>query len=350
MGRLGRGMRWAYRWRAIVLGCSALLSCPISGARTAAVASLCGNGIVEPGEQCDDGGANGSTPCCSASCELIDGDRDGVCDALDPCTNTQLVQIEAPRLVARLTSPGDMTFDVRGAMVVPPSPPIDAASKGIRLVMKNFYEVPLDATVPGGLGWGDSGGGWVYRDPVGANGGITRVVLRQIGATPGALAFDIKGKRARFPDLVGVLPLKVSVVIDSPTAVTGQCGEEYVRTALCALNSSGRTLSCGPLRSPFSCRSPLPDALVRCDLARAVAAQEAYWTPHLAYYSGPCSGLPGFVPSPGVACTTTGTSANFIVVTAHGAARDACAWNSCLAPGRPHVVCKRGAISASCSG
>src|SRR5256885_511455 len=248
MGRLGRGMRWAYRWRAIVLGCSALLSCPISGARTAAVASLCGNGIVEPGEQCDDGGANGSTPCCSASCELIDGDRDGVCDALDPCTNTQLVQIEAPRLVVRLTSPGDMTFDVRGAMVVPPSPPIDAASKGIRLVMKNFYEVPLDATVPGGLGWGDSGGGGGYLHP-----------------------------------------------------------------------------------------------------ARAVAAQEAYWTPHLAYYSGPCSGLPGFVPSPGVACTTTGTSANFIVVTAHGAARDACAWNSCLAPGRPHVVCKRGAISASCS-
>ena len=244
-----------------------------------------------------------------------------------------------------------MTFDVRGTMVVPPTPPIDAASKGIRLVMTNFYEVPLDATVPGGSGWeGDSGGGWVHHDPTGVNGGITRVVLREISATPGVLDFVIKGKRARFPDLTGVLPVKVSVVIDSPTAVTGQCGETYARPALCTLNRSGRTLSCGPLQPPFPCRSPLPDALVRCDLARAVGAQEAYWTTHLAYYSGPCSGLPSFVPSPGVSCTTAGSSRDFIVVTAHGAARDACAWNSCLAPGRPHAVCKRGSVSASCSG
>src|SRR5262249_7084958 len=45
----------------------------------------CGNGTPDPGEACDDGAANGANHCCSALCQLMDGDGDGVCDRDDLC-------------------------------------------------------------------------------------------------------------------------------------------------------------------------------------------------------------------------------------------------------------------------
>ena len=44
--------------------------------------------MVEPGEQCDDGSANGSNYCCSTTCELVDADDDGICDGRDNCPNS----------------------------------------------------------------------------------------------------------------------------------------------------------------------------------------------------------------------------------------------------------------------
>ena len=46
--------------------------------------STCGNGIVELGEACDLGAANGGT-CCTPICTLVDPDGDGVCTQLDNC-------------------------------------------------------------------------------------------------------------------------------------------------------------------------------------------------------------------------------------------------------------------------
>jgi cysteine-rich repeat protein len=45
----------------------------------------CGNGIVTTGEQCDNGPANGIDLCCSATCQLMDTDVDGICDQDDVC-------------------------------------------------------------------------------------------------------------------------------------------------------------------------------------------------------------------------------------------------------------------------
>jgi len=46
----------------------------------------CGNGIVAVPEQCDNGdGSNGADLCCSATCQRIDSDSDGVCDRDDVC-------------------------------------------------------------------------------------------------------------------------------------------------------------------------------------------------------------------------------------------------------------------------
>ncbi|MFN8543670.1 MAG: hypothetical protein U0807_05625 [Candidatus Binatia bacterium] len=56
---------------------------PARGARSALV--VCGDGDVDLGETCDDGPANGTDGCCSATCHLIDADFDGVCDGHDDC-------------------------------------------------------------------------------------------------------------------------------------------------------------------------------------------------------------------------------------------------------------------------
>src|SRR6266404_5783716 len=45
----------------------------------------CGNGIVDSGEQCDHGAANGTDDCCSSGCQLVDSDHDGICDRDDVC-------------------------------------------------------------------------------------------------------------------------------------------------------------------------------------------------------------------------------------------------------------------------
>ena len=50
--------------------------------------TACGNGIVAGSEQCDNGANNGVDLCCSATCQRIDADADGVCDVQDVCPNS----------------------------------------------------------------------------------------------------------------------------------------------------------------------------------------------------------------------------------------------------------------------
>jgi hypothetical protein len=62
--------------------------------------AACGNGLVEPGERCDQGtvgevSLNGDQ-CCTASCELVDPDGDLICSRFDNCPVTSNVdQIDA---------------------------------------------------------------------------------------------------------------------------------------------------------------------------------------------------------------------------------------------------------------
>jgi cysteine-rich repeat protein len=57
-------------------------------------AAICGNGVIEPGEQCDDGAANGTaTDCCSATCGFTASGTvcraaAGTCDVAETCTGS----------------------------------------------------------------------------------------------------------------------------------------------------------------------------------------------------------------------------------------------------------------------
>jgi prepilin-type N-terminal cleavage/methylation domain-containing protein len=81
-------------------------------------------------------------------------------------------------------------------------------------------------------------------------------------------------------------------------------------------------------------------ARVQADARNAATAQEAYFVDNNLYYSGACTGLPGFTLSDGVVCDTAGTPTDFTVDTSHPSAGSyACQWSSTPAAGAPNLVC-----------
>jgi hypothetical protein len=149
--------------------------------------AVCGDGIVDSDEQCDDGAANGHDACGSPTCELVDGDYDGQCDASDACNNGLGIRIKDAtlRIGGLATAPGDDSISFAGTLTVPVAWAIDPASSGIRLTMFAPFGDPrgsavVDLTVPGGPLWRPSraGSSWRYRDRAGDAGGITRVVIK----------------------------------------------------------------------------------------------------------------------------------------------------------------------------
>jgi hypothetical protein len=157
-----------------------------------------------------------------------DGDDDGAGDACDPCTNLQPVLGVKTRLVmAKLSPPGgDDRVKFKGTITVPTDPPINPATKGVRLVVQDDVGVAVDVTVPGGPLW--SGGTvrptWIYRDRLGTVGGITKVVVKERIPGSGELRFLVQGKLGTYGRPVPPT-VKATMVIDSPLATTGQCGE-----------------------------------------------------------------------------------------------------------------------------
>ncbi len=59
----------------------------------------------------------------------------------------------------------------------------------------------------------------------------------------GLLTFAVVGRHGTYAPPAG-LPLKATLVIDSPLASTGQCGETAFGAASCVFNGSGSTLRC----------------------------------------------------------------------------------------------------------
>ncbi len=55
------------------------------GCSAACVLESCGNGRIDSGEACDAGPMNGLDQCCSTTCQLVDADDDGICDRDDLC-------------------------------------------------------------------------------------------------------------------------------------------------------------------------------------------------------------------------------------------------------------------------
>ena len=113
----------------------------------------------------------------------------------------------------------------------------------------------LDAIIPGGfdaathVGWkaNSAGTAWRYRNPHGPS-GIVRVRVRSRGGVPGRLRFVAIGRHGDYAMSPADMPVRGTMVIDSPLAMTGQCGEALFAGPApaphCAYNRSGSTLRC----------------------------------------------------------------------------------------------------------
>jgi hypothetical protein len=150
-----------------------------------------------------------------------------------------------------LTPPGDDALTFKGVLTgVPTTPPINPAQNGVRIVIQPsdlLAAAILDVTIPGGAGWktGGTGRSFTYHNAAGVQ-GITRVALKVSAKLPIQVHYTIVGKNGSFAVTASQLPLTGIVVLDTPDATTGQCGQATfpggART--CALGKGGATVTC----------------------------------------------------------------------------------------------------------
>ena len=271
------GARWGVLCVAILAGaCDVAETCPGTAATCPADALQPASftcrpsvGACDPTETC-----TGASALCPADVVDADGDSDGVCDrdddcptaadpdqadgdgdgkgdACDPCNN--VVPVFASKAKVRLkklvTPPGDDRLKFKGTIVVPTTPAIDPVTKGARLLLDDAASMPIvDVILPGGPAWKANAAGtsWRYADPNGPR-GIVKLRMKASKKTPGLLKFIVIGRNGDFAVTSAQIPVKGTLVVDAPMAITGQCGEAVfpgAPSARCAFNATQSRLRC----------------------------------------------------------------------------------------------------------
>jgi hypothetical protein len=127
----------------------------------------------------------------------------------------------------------------------------DPATNGVRILLDdagaNGFSGDrwVDVTVPGGPGWktSKSGYAWRYKN-LNAPGGIVRIQLSHLTRKPGTLKFRVLGRAGSLAIPRTRVPMKATLVVDPPIALTGQCGETAYDGSRCKFSRSGRALRC----------------------------------------------------------------------------------------------------------
>lgn len=263
---------------------------------------VCGDDILSPGEACDEGSANGTTAsCCSASCtiasagtacgtvagacdaqeycdgasplcpadqQLPDGDGDGACDAIDPCTNpgtqTFAAKPKSVLVVGKINTdvqPGNDKLALSAAFTLPPGAPfgsLEIATTGARIVIEASGGAhPVDAVLPPGAysdltkkGWRQSSTGrrWTWYDDSGTPlSGITKVTLtdRNGAKTPRQVLVKVTASKGTYPVAPADAPLQAIVTLGgADAAADGICGESAFLAADCSFNGPANQVRC----------------------------------------------------------------------------------------------------------
>lgn len=336
-----------------------LIAIALVGLTGHARAAVCGDGILDfdAGEQCDPGGTTTGTywQCCSATCQRLDADGDGLCDDEDLCTQSYLARLtEATLRVDRIGPPtGDERMRFTGRLRFPPSAFVDPAVAGFRFSLHGETSTVLETTItpmiaariPGGVGWSTGNSTWRFRDPKGRYAGVTSVALKLITPAPVVpnypkmtLAYTITARRGGYvvtPDMVELYDfddpttwgqLQTTMALGSAADGAETCAQHafpsYVvlPTVPCTENRRGTTITCGSPPPIGPCQVGEPRDVLACEVLAVATAQEAYKAAHGTYWSGPggCAGLPGYTPTPEalISCAVTGSTFAFAIAAA----------------------------------
>jgi hypothetical protein len=167
------------------------------------------------------------------------------------------------------------------------------------------------------------------------------------------VAFSISGRRGSFPvtpAMVTVDPsppfhgstLQVTLALGA-SASNIQCGSVFYNTVQltrCTFSASGNRVTCSGPPPVGPCHVGDPVDLMICDVVNAAHAEDEYFAAQGVYFTGPCTGLPGFVPSPGVTCYAAGSATAFDVLSTQSAeAPFTCEWLSNAPPTTDKLVC-----------
>lgn len=210
----------------------------------------CGNGSIEPPEECDPGatiGVPGS--CCTFNCRTWDNDGDTLCDdGPDPCTNgAGLRTLAKPSFAATAAR-----LRLSGTFQAPAGMPFDPVASGATLtVLDGASQVVVTLTIPAGtyagtgsLGWSRNGAGtrWKFIDSTGAPG--PRVQMTVVQRRAPATKLKVVVRDVSVAIAAGDLPLTVAVGFGGQVqAAGGQCGEASFAAGACAFATNG--VRCG---------------------------------------------------------------------------------------------------------
>jgi cysteine-rich repeat protein len=229
----------------------------------------CGNGIVDPGEQCDDGNTVPGDGC-SATCQREPRCGDGVVDSGEQCDDGNTVSGDGCSATCRrepckivrsgqtiwgrsqimvqqgATGRGRMTLHVDFNIPMPVSS-LSLPTAGMLLELDDGAGAPMvDATLPPGPRWTSRRGRWTYRDPAGTVAGIRRVDV--VDATRGGVpevAITVTARNGSYPVAAGDLPGDLMIVLGDDTAgLAGACGKHDFGGASCTSNRAGTRISC----------------------------------------------------------------------------------------------------------
>ena len=202
--------------------------------------------------------------------QCADGDTDGICDDVDPCTNTSGVTVDNQFLRLRKVMADGLAatrFYYVGSVNGLGNTPVDPLTNGLRLRVtvpgtpERSEITTLDVTLPPGAfdpalnrGWASNGSGtFAYRDSHGIYAGIMRALLKHVQS--GELKVALFGQTGFYPlpltthpvdprddPFTLEAPIAATVVFDPPFATTGLCGEGTLTE--CRFRNQGRKLLC----------------------------------------------------------------------------------------------------------
>jgi cysteine-rich repeat protein len=229
----------------------------------------CGNAIVDPGEECDDGNTT-SGDHCSAACaaepycgngavdageecddgNVASGDGCSAACMTEPCTVYRSAQTIWARARLNLqrpkANPAKLALQAEFGLPVA----VDAlapATTGVRLILETAAGVrKLDASLPPGSAWSFRHGRWTYGDGSGSAAGIRKVVIRDrtVGGVP-EVQVTVAGRHASYAlDATELPPIVTLVLGDAAAGAAGACGRHAFGGGACAAKRRGTRLLC----------------------------------------------------------------------------------------------------------